>query len=144
MAASTGGDVAAAATFSHDWRERIVIPTAAAGELSTASPYPPLRFLNPPCRFPDPSIWMLAGVVGTAFGLLSQHRARLGAARAAATYALNLAMATGCYAGEVSRMEVPGLGAAKFAPLVLTECKSLTSWLRCYWKPLLCKWGLAL
>jgi hypothetical protein len=72
-----------------------------------------------------------AGVVGAAFGLLSRHRARLGTARAAATYALNLAIATGCYGGEVSGMEVSGLSAAKFAPVILAESKSVYSWLWC-------------
>ncbi|GJN37132.1 hypothetical protein PR202_gb26057 [Eleusine coracana subsp. coracana] len=74
MAASAGdsataGTPGAAAPFSDDWRERIYIPAVAGG------------------------------VVGAAFGLLTRHRARLGAARAAATYALNLAIATGCYGG---------------------------------------------
>ncbi|CAN6242090.1 unnamed protein product [Urochloa humidicola] len=60
---------AAPSPFSEDWRERILIPIAAAG------------------------------VVGAAFGLLSRHRARLGATRAAATYAANLAFVAGCYGG---------------------------------------------
>jgi hypothetical protein len=43
MVASAGGDAAAgtlgtAAPFSDDWRERIVIPTAAASEPSTGPP----------------------------------------------------------------------------------------------------------
>ncbi|KAL5676282.1 hypothetical protein ACJX0J_012413, partial [Zea mays] len=38
-------------------------------------------------------------VLGAAFGLLSRHRARLGAARAAVTYAANLAIVAGCYGG---------------------------------------------
>jgi hypothetical protein len=61
---------------------------------------------------PDPSglvdLVGCAGVVGAAFGLLSRHRARLGAARAAVTYAANLAIVAGCYGGEVSAL-------AKFA-----------------------------
>ncbi|KAL6652944.1 hypothetical protein ACP70R_011869 [Stipagrostis hirtigluma subsp. patula] len=74
MAASTAETAGAGtpeegAPFSADWKERIIIPAAAAG------------------------------VVGAGFGLLSRHRARLGAARAAATYAANLAIATGCYGG---------------------------------------------
>lgn len=55
--------------FLADWRERIIIPAVAAG------------------------------VVGAAFGLLSRHRVRLGAARAAVTYAANLAIVAGCYGG---------------------------------------------
>ncbi|KAL6851409.1 hypothetical protein ACP4OV_020342 [Aristida adscensionis] len=74
MAASTGetagsGTPEATAPFSPDCRERIVVPAAAAG------------------------------LVGAGFGLLSRHRARLGAARAAVAYAANLAIAAGCYGG---------------------------------------------
>uniref|UniRef100_A0A0E0DD66 Uncharacterized protein n=1 Tax=Oryza meridionalis TaxID=40149 RepID=A0A0E0DD66_9ORYZ len=58
-----------AAPFSADWKERILLPAA------------------------------VAGVVGAGFGLLSRHRARLGAARATATYAANLAIVAGCYGG---------------------------------------------
>ncbi|XP_039820381.1 uncharacterized protein LOC120682496 isoform X2 [Panicum virgatum] len=70
MAASAGATTPEATSpFSEDRRERIIIPVAAAG------------------------------VVGAAFGLLSRHRARLGAARAAVTYAANLAIVAGCYGG---------------------------------------------
>ncbi|CAL5017508.1 unnamed protein product [Urochloa decumbens] len=72
MAASAGeaaGATTPEAPFSEDWRERILIPVAAAG------------------------------VVGATFGLLSRHRARLGAARSAVTYAANLAIVAGCYGG---------------------------------------------
>ncbi|CAD6264035.1 unnamed protein product [Miscanthus lutarioriparius] len=55
--------------FLADWRERIIIPA------------------------------VVAGMVGAAFGLLSRHRVRLGAARAAVTYAANLAIVAGCYGG---------------------------------------------
>ncbi|EAY93792.1 hypothetical protein OsI_15570 [Oryza sativa Indica Group] len=58
-----------AAPFSADWKERILLPAA------------------------------VAGVVGAGFGLLSRHRVRLGAARATATYAANLAIVAGCYGG---------------------------------------------
>ncbi|XP_006652196.1 uncharacterized protein LOC102706465 [Oryza brachyantha] len=57
------------APFSADWKERILVPAA------------------------------VAGVVGAGFGLLSRHRARLGAARATATYAANLFIVAGCYGG---------------------------------------------
>ncbi|KAJ1270516.1 hypothetical protein BS78_06G057600 [Paspalum vaginatum] len=63
------GTEAATSPFSEDWRERIIFPAAAAG------------------------------VAGAAFGLLLGHRARLGAARAAVTYAANLAIVAGCYGG---------------------------------------------
>ncbi|TKW03874.1 hypothetical protein SEVIR_7G071400v4 [Setaria viridis] len=73
--AASAGEAAGATTpeapspFSDDWKERIIFPAAGAG------------------------------VVGAAFGLLSRHRARLGAARAAVTYAANLAIVAGCYGG---------------------------------------------
>ncbi|KAK1682630.1 hypothetical protein QYE76_043478 [Lolium multiflorum] len=67
--AAGAGTPEAAAPFSADWKERILVPVAAAG------------------------------VVGAGFGLLSRHRARLGALRAAATYAANLSIVAGCYGG---------------------------------------------
>jgi hypothetical protein len=93
-------------SFLADWRERIILPAVAAGE---SSPFPSsFTFLGSGpalgrrssfkfCRF-----GCCAGVLGAAFGLLSRHRARLGAARAAVTYAANLAIVAGCYGGEVS------------------------------------------
>lgn len=69
---------------------------------------PRLRFSGQVLRWagvPDPKFCRFgccAGVLGAAFGLLSRHRARLGAARAAVTYAANLAIVAGCYGGEVS------------------------------------------
>ncbi|VAH47131.1 unnamed protein product [Triticum turgidum subsp. durum] len=61
------GTLEAAAPFSADWKERILVPVVAAG------------------------------VAGAGFGLLSRHRARLGPIRAAATYAANLSIVAGCY-----------------------------------------------
>lgn len=70
MATPAGaGTPEAAAPFSADWRERIMVPAA------------------------------VAGVLGAGFGLLSRHRARLGAFRAAATYAANISIVAGCYGG---------------------------------------------
>ena len=63
------GTPEAAAPFSADWKERILVPVVAAG------------------------------VAGAGFGLLSRHRARLGPIRAAATYAANLSIVAGCYGG---------------------------------------------
>ncbi|KAL5215128.1 hypothetical protein ABZP36_004280 [Zizania latifolia] len=68
-AADGAGTAGAAAPFYSDWRERILVPAA------------------------------VAGVVGAGYGLLSRHRVRLGAARAATTYAANLSIVAGCYGG---------------------------------------------
>ena len=106
--AADGTTPEAPSPFSEDWRERIIISVAAAGE---PPPVPTLFYVFLElvlawAGVPDPvglvGLVGCAGVVGAAFGLLSRHRARLGAARAAVTYAANLAIVAGCYGGEVS------------------------------------------
>ncbi|XP_028767080.1 uncharacterized protein LOC114724786 isoform X2 [Neltuma alba] len=66
---------------SYDWKKRVFIPA------------------------------VVAGVVGSGVGLVSNHRKTLGLANVSASYAANFAIVTGCYCGGQ-------LGAAKYSAIL--------------------------